>query len=332
MPAALNKEVLSTMKFTAEEKRVALINVSGYDQKALNSKKASLKAFLKQNPDKASADAANKKEKEEVLVRFVIHTLRCKLTEKTYTAIRHMTSLKKIIKTIKWMGEERMIIKFGPILSAHWIECDKLPIRPNRLSGSMQRYLMEFGIPDGIEEKSESELKSLKQQAEWEMSEEDVDAWEDLCKMHGFENMLTITAPASSTTGSSSSDVVVVEKSTEDVLSEQLQELKEQAAPTLLKFQAQKTELGVIKAKADNHTDTEMIGSFCKAIQGSLVKTGRLVVMLEQLVQEPDSVNAHKVPDFLKLIQETDARFSNHVEWAIKFGCGGATKSKKQRT
>ena len=51
------------------------------------------------------------------------------------------------------------------------------------MTGSIERFAMEFGIPEDWEEYIEADWKRLRNQVEFEVEEEDMNAWDELCRL-----------------------------------------------------------------------------------------------------------------------------------------------------
>ena len=58
---------------------------------------------------------------------------------------------------------------YGTNKGTNWIHSGKLPTRADRVTGSMDRYDIEYGIPDDVEMYSEIDIKKLKQSVEMEL-------------------------------------------------------------------------------------------------------------------------------------------------------------------
>ena len=168
----------------------------------------------------------------------------------------------------------------------------------------------------------------MRNQVEQEVEEEDINAWDDFCRLKGFGDLVPAKAAAPAVDASvdaSASDG----KSATQKLAEEIKSLKASVQENLGKFQQQCTNLKVIRTKSEAAADADMLGNFVKALGGSITKTQRLVGMLEKmLVAEVDD---SMVPKLLDLVKEVDSRYSSSLTWADKFGCGLDTKAKRQR-
>ena len=64
-----------------------------------------------------------------------------------------------------------------------------LPSLPDRVAGSTGRYIIEFGVPAYMEQWTDSDLRMMKQRVEFEISDEDLNAWDELAKTERFQNV-----------------------------------------------------------------------------------------------------------------------------------------------
>ena len=157
----------------------------------------------------------------------------------------------------------------------HWIASGALAVRPDRITGSMDRYQKEFGIPEDYEQYSEGDLKSLKQQVEMELQDEDLQAFDALAEAKGFKQLLGVKnldagASAASAADGTASDGGI--KTEAQILAAQIESLKMNVTCTLQKFQAQCTSLKVIKTKAEASQDVDMLVAFIKSLHAAIGK------------------------------------------------------------
>ena len=127
----------------------------------------------------------------------------------------------------------------GANKSKHWIDSGLLPSRPDRVTGSTGRYIIELGVPADMEQWTESDLRMVKQRVEFEISDEDLNAWDELATMNGFKTLLSTTvkdavvAVENGTGAAASSNG----KSASELLAEKMVALKANLSATLMKFQ-----------------------------------------------------------------------------------------------
>ena len=237
----------------------------------------------------------------------------------------------------------------GPLKTAHWIRSGLLPTRPDRITGSKDRYYIEFGIPEDWEKFVESDWRRLKEEAEWEIAEEDLGAWDMMCKHKGFENLFkgTIAAAAKPTLAFADADGVatvsvsaaastdeVPEKTPGQLLAEQKEKLKANVQTNLVKFQGQLMKLQIIKTRCEASDDADMISSFIKALHGAITKNAKVNSLLERMLTQ--AVEDKELPKLLVLLEGVDERYESMAAWAVKFGCapepaGDAGRRKRGR-
>ena len=109
MPKKLHATKLSVVTPTNEELTEARTHLESLSPQQMHSKKASLRNYLARNPDpKSGALPAS-----EVLLRFHVHVIRCKLTERKMQSSRLLSTKRRILKELHWMAEEQLEITYG---------------------------------------------------------------------------------------------------------------------------------------------------------------------------------------------------------------------------
>ena len=175
MPAALQAAKISKIQPTPEELAEARRNIAALPPNKLQSQKVSMRNFLAKNPDMA-AEQATGTEKTRMLELFHIHVCRCKADYKKFSSVHSITSQKKLHQQLHWWSEEKMDIELGSKKAAHWRESKLLPSRPDRVTKSMDRWMVEYGCPEDWEQYTEEELRELKTKVEAELEQEEIDA------------------------------------------------------------------------------------------------------------------------------------------------------------
>ena len=204
------------------------------------------------------------------------------------------------------------------------------PIEGDRCSGSRERYLIEFGIPEDYEHYVESDFRRLKQIVEVEMETEDLSAWDELCKLKGFANLCTKTKLelAESTEGKDpKKDPEEITETPGQVLAHKIERLKAGVRETLMKFQEQCTTLKVVRTRAESNKEKDMIGNFLKALGAQIGRTQRLVTMLDKMMTQ--AMEDKMIPKLLELMESVDERFENMMKWAVSFACDGGESGKR---
>ena len=100
MPKKLAATKLSGVTPTKEELTEARTHLESLSPHQMHSKKASLRNYLAKNPDpKSGALPAS-----EVLLRFHVHVIRGKLTERKMQSCRVLSTKRRILKELHWMA------------------------------------------------------------------------------------------------------------------------------------------------------------------------------------------------------------------------------------
>lgn len=108
MPKGLSKTKLSKLVPTETELSEARVHIHSLNSVQLNSKKTSCRHFLNSNPDLSMLPTAH-----ETLLKFHVHVMRCKVSEKRFVSERQLVSARKLYKTLQWHSEEQLEIQYG---------------------------------------------------------------------------------------------------------------------------------------------------------------------------------------------------------------------------
>ena len=111
MAPKLTKAKLSTMTPTDEELTVARAQLAAMTTSAHNSKKASLRTFLRSDPDIKVVNAKGA-EKHTYLERLHTHVLRNRNSQKSFLSTKELELGHKLYKALKWYCEEELEIQF----------------------------------------------------------------------------------------------------------------------------------------------------------------------------------------------------------------------------
>ena len=199
------------------------------------------------------------------------------------------------------------------------------------MTGSTEAKHIEFGIPVDWEEMTETDLREIRQKVEIEIEEEDFQSFDDICKLKGFQLLMgnspvtkivqAAGALGETATGAgamSSNDRVSEERR---ALAEQIENLKVNVQPTIMKFSEQIISLKVLRTKAEHVSDADMLVPFVKAANAAVSKTERASKLLEKMLTN-EVVDA-EVPKLLILIEEITNKYGSLQDWATKFGIDG---------
>ena len=324
MPPALSRAQMSALVMTKEERAAVQKDFETLSGKPLLAKKASCRTFMKANPDSLSASLPP----GELLMRFHAHVTRCNKTQKQYQSEHVKTVEHLLFKELHWMSEEEMGLKFGVKKTAHWITSEALPERPDRVTGSMERYFKEFGCANDIEKLVESDFRRIKQQVTVEMEYEDMASWDMICCAKGFKafgGFLNHRPEAVADSGAQSSEA----KSPEEEFVEKVQLLKSTITETIMKYQSQSTTLKVVRTRAEDAPDADMIANFKQALTACISRTTRLVAMCEKVLQMQS--NEEAMPKLFRLMKQVDERYDQMMSWATRFDLNGGVSAKKQK-
>lgn len=257
--------------------------------------------------------------------------MRCKMTEKKWASERELNSERKMHKELHWCSEEGMVIKFGARLTAHWLESHLLPVRPNRVTGSVERYFIEMGVPEDYETYTETGFRRLRQVVEMELAEEDLEVFDEMVTSKGFGDLFKndvskmsglLSAPgASSSGGQDSTANANAVMTAEEIMNLKIKNLKDSLEETIARFNSQNVSLKIIKAKMELGGDAEMMEAFGKAVVACITKTTRLIAMLDKLNAGYEQTNDDQLPKLVELLDAVDVKFDYIVAWSEKFNC-----------
>ena len=325
---------------TEDEEKVARQHLAGLSKAQLRSKKASLMHFLKTNPDVTAAGAKGMVG-DIMLGKFHVHTLRCKDTTKNQESSREIGKKRKLMHTLNWMSIEAMRSKYGQDKANHWADSGLLPIRPDRVTKSMEWNHLEYGCAEDWEEYSESDLRKLKHTVEAELAEEDAEALNDLsATIFGAAQLSSSSAPSGSGQASGDASGLPTEtpkKTDEEKFADDMDKLMNNIQKTLRKYQDQQTAIEIMHTKVQTSPSAEMVSSFLATFKASLTSAltslGKLVPALKKLVLVPDGmkVNQAQAKKVLTSMKKCDATFAEIEEYAPKFGCEVTPKKEKKK-
>ena len=336
MPAALQAVKISKIQPTQEELAEARRNIAALPPNKILSQKMSMKQFLAKHPD-MQAEQATGIEKTRMLELFHIHVSRCKAGQKRFSSEHSIKCQKKLHQTLHWWSEEQMDQKLGPKKALHWRESKVLPTRPDRVTKSSDRWLVEYGCPEDWEQYTEEQLRELKTKVESELEQEDIDVLNAQMKLGTSLTMSLGEGPKDSTgaepsTGSSPPIVTDAQ-----IMATKMESLKANRKATLLRYQEKIVQLKMFKSRGDNlkGLDAKLAVPFIEAL-GEKIKRGNILVKtLERLlVENPKDESLPKLIDSMEFFDES---YAQAEEYADRFNCGDPTKAstppnKKRKT
>ena len=233
-----------------------------------------------------------------------------------------------------------MDAELGHHKAAHWRNSALLPSRGDRVTGSKDRYHLEYGCPEDWESYSEEELRELKVTVEAELEQEDNEALEAQMKLGSISarnKLLSIQAADRSTGAEASTTAEAPATETESqIMARKMETLKATRQATLLRYQEKIVQLKVVQSRALNlrGADLEFAGPYIKALEGKLKKGNNIGKALERLVV--DTPKDDDLPKLITSMEDFDALYDQAMEYAVRFGCSEPTlagpTSKKRKT
>ncbi len=295
MPAPLPKVKLSELRPSAEELRVARENIQRLKDKESLSKKACLRAYLKQNPDNVA-----KGDMGELLEKFVVLQSRAKENQKSLRTTQEDSKSKGKFRELHWWSQEQMDKNLGEKKATSWRESNLLPSRPDRVTGKNEDPFKEYGIPEDWEQITETELKTLKAEYELEVNAETMETLEEFKQGAG-----------------SSGSGEPVEKSQLEVMAEKIEALKANLTEEIKSMQDKVLTAKLVKTKADasgSKYHSALIADCAKVI----IQGEKMVKLLERMVLE--STNDAQMPKVINQLEEVKRTFETVSQWAETYG------------
>ena len=162
-----------------------------------------------------------------------------------------------------------------------------------------------------------------------EVAEEDLNSWDHICELRGFKNLLL---PSAALTSASSSDGLVADlirpKSEADILAEKTETLKANLEVHLTNFHQMSIKLKIIRTKCEASPELDMMSSFVKSVSALIVKVDRVQATLNKLLTQ--EANMSEIPQLISMLEETEGRYTNTLEWADKFNVMPGEKKRRR--
>jgi hypothetical protein len=147
MPKKVKGCTVSEIVASEEEIQEAKKALGQLNDKPIASKKNCLRHFLSHNPD-AEAEMAKGEGRMKCLELFFIHQSRLTKADKTLKTEKQFNVSKSLSSTLNWWSEEQLLEEIGTKKGSQWLESALLPVRPDRVTGSRERYFIEYGCPE----------------------------------------------------------------------------------------------------------------------------------------------------------------------------------------
>ena len=327
MPARLSAAKLSEIQPTAEELEQARKELASLNDKAKDSKKGCMKAFLKNNPDQV-AMAAKGEAKEQMLAKFLVHQARNKAGQKNMILAKDFETKRSLQHTLNWWSRETMDRELGENKAAAWRASKILPMRPDRVTKSWDEFAVEYGCPVDIETYTESDLHSLRCKVQSELAQEDLEYMPKLMAFTGFGAPSGALASSSNPVQGKPAEPSATEK-----MAIRIESLKANVQMTLAKFQGLITHELAIKAKVDGKPpkDRKFVIPLMEDCTKNIAKGEKLCKVLSRMVAEP--IADTEMPRILNQMEEIEEKHNDIEEWAERCDCNSspAKKSRKKK-
>jgi hypothetical protein len=307
MPAALPKLKLSELSPSEEEVRAARDNLKKLTDKEILSRKASLRAYIKQNPDNIG-----KGDMGALLEKFSIMQARAKDSQKKVKSVDVDSTATRQHRELHWWAQEEMEKNLGEKKATRWRESGLLPSRPDRVTGDAEDPFKEYGVPKDWEQITEEALKALR------IEFESVAEADDLLAIQGFRSKSAVA----------SSSIDPVEKTELEVMNEAIDTLKANVTQVIARMQAMVLSTKVIKTKAESEKNEYHAALIADCVK--LISQGEKVVkILERMaLEEP---NMSEMPKVLKLIQDTSKKEEIVTQWATTYGFNDSAAKRRKK-
>ena len=176
MPSALPKMALAKLKPTQEELDAARKILTSANEKELKSKRASMSAWLRQCADENNEVASSAgDQRRQFLEKFLILQMRAKAGQKKVVGSKEHTSANAKYRENRWMSEDKMDQELGKHKATEWRNSGLLVTRADRITGSTDRFMIEYQIPEDWARCTMEDLQKLKLETETaDATEEDL--------------------------------------------------------------------------------------------------------------------------------------------------------------
>lgn len=317
---------ISKMVPTAEQLAQARADLVKLTPQQKLAKEASLRAYLKKNPIEDKIARGDTRARINLLDKFQVILNDSKGAQSTQSNDREISSGHELIKTLKWYGEELLLEKVCKIKGQHWLDSQLLPVRPDSVTGSNDRYHVEYGKVKDIEKYTEADLRRLKQRVENELEKKDIEALDKL--MTSSSNNGLLMKPNDATAASTGD--AAVEKSpevkAEETMARAMESLRANVHGHIKKFQDQSLTDTLIKAKCDAFIKSSTKPKEKKRAQdlitdlaGQTKKITKIQKLLTRMLSEETADT--ELPSLIKYMNEIDEEIADNMAWAHKIDC-----------
>ena len=297
-----------------------------------------LKHFLAENPCEKAASAKGWAEKEEWHELLLVHQARWKNQKAQQATGKEFNHKYQKKRKLNWWSEEKMVIELGPHKTAHWIESLKLPDRGDRLTGCRDRYKIEFGCPEDIEEITDEELRTLKIETENEVDEEDMKRFGHIFAVRNHASGLTSTSAGEVDLAEAAASVEVKKEklNPSEELALKCESLMMNVKETIQRFQTMELNMRVVEsaakaeaAKRKNNSEDDLEEQFREKVTMHLKHLSITIRILTRLLDE--EADTALVPNIIGKMEKADTKEIELRRWSIKFGYVKDVSTKKKR-
>jgi hypothetical protein len=319
--------MISAVVPTTEELAAAKAKREAMDAKKLASTKASLRHFIAQNPDAAAGGLGT----DACVDKWLTWLARCSDASKNMENARTVGTNKLKHAELHWYGKELLKKEIGDIRGQTWIDSELLPTRPCRITKQHGEFLTEYGVPDDWEVVTESDLRAMKAQVEFELKDED--------------GALELAAFMQEADGSSSSSLgegevkIKHEASATEIMAEKVDSVRANLEQNLAKMRAVNLETRMMREKAvisQRESGKEQHAVFVSECSKNISDSTKAVTCLEKLFVKGSLPKEEEFPKLVKLIEQVNDAYDSCVDWGGRFkftseGVGKVASAKRRR-
>ena len=329
MPARSTQGKLSALQPTQAEIERAeadLVKLKA-DKNKISSVKAGLKHYTK---TVFPEDDKIKVSDEEFLKRFLIAQYRSKESQKDTTGSEGKKTTKAKGRKVDWFGEEKMDEAVGAKKALHWRESGMLKPRPDMLTGSTDRWNIEWPVPHDWENMTDEDIKNFF--VNFKIDGVDDAEPIDLLRARdiglGESGLLSLSASS----GSAPNVIVKVENGVvvtgNQEMAKRVVELKHDVNTVLKEFQGYDLTAKQIQKKAVEK-NCPFESYFLTDLDTHAKALPKLIKILEKMaIYEADD---SKLPQVIETIDRLRSKDSALVEWYVKYNYQAAVPIPKKK-
>ena len=344
----LPKLDLMKLQPTADQLARAREDLRALAPKAKHAKDGSLRAYMKKNPiNDGNGGKLTLAERLAITENFQVMLNDFKDSNSSTENTRSILNSHKVVHKLIWESEEKLLISVGQIKGRGWIDGDFLPMRPDKVTKSMERYYVEFGRVADIEVWTDEDLRALKHKVEAELNGDDIKVMDGLM-MNNTVGVPAAAAPEASFASdglagpSAGSGVKTSQELAEEQMASSIESLKADVPYYIKKYQDQELQDTLISTKAKSVMKASVKPKEkkrCQDLIDDLVlqnkRIQKLLKLLTRMITDPPEPS--QLPKVVQLMSDLNTEISDNLEWAAKndllveSGNGAAPSKKKKR-